>query len=198
MGDAAKGGEESWQGSTRSLHFGGIDADADDLLDACFQDHEAYLRARNHERPLIIGRKGSGKTAIFRRIIQIREPNVFAFGHTFTDYPWFHHHHQAELGVPEERRFVHSWKYLILLTVAKILLNQDQSQPWNDTAAEELSNLERFIIDSYGSRDPDITQIFTPTKRLRIHPHLRVSGYAELGVDLERYPVSKLPSVFKM
>ncbi len=139
--------------------FGGIDADVDDLLDACFQDHEAYLKARAHDRPLVIGRKGSGKTAIFRRIIQIRDPHVFAFGHTFADYPWQHHHIQAAIGVPEEQRYVHSWKYLILLTAAKILLNQDQSQPWSEDGAEKLSKLESFVVDSYGSRDPDVTQL---------------------------------------
>lgn len=42
--------------------FGGTDADTDDLLDQAFQDHEAYTEAIAHRRPLIIGRKGSGKT----------------------------------------------------------------------------------------------------------------------------------------
>jgi hypothetical protein len=40
------------------------DADSDDLLDQAFQDHEAYTQAIAHRRPLVIGRKGSGKTCI--------------------------------------------------------------------------------------------------------------------------------------
>lgn len=57
--------------------FGGIDAEADALLDECFQDHEAYLKVLSHERPLVLGRKGSGKTAIFRKIILARKHDFF-------------------------------------------------------------------------------------------------------------------------
>ena len=118
--------------------FGSTDADSDDLLDQAVQDHEAYTQAIAHRRPLVVGRKGSGKTAIFRKIIRTREHDVFAYGHTFSDYPWHHHHLQGMIGVPEEQRFVHSWRYLILLTLAKILLNQDGSRPRSVEALDEL------------------------------------------------------------
>ncbi|MFT3912587.1 MAG: hypothetical protein QM704_00450 [Anaeromyxobacteraceae bacterium] len=186
----------------KALHevdtFGGIDADADTLLDECFQDHEAYLEAVAHKRPVVLGRKGSGKTAIFRKIIRTRKHDFFSFGHTFSDYPWHHHNLQAQIGVPEELRYVQSWQYLILLTTAKLLLNQDQSQPWSETAQEELSRIEKFVVDSYGTRDPDVTQLFSPAKRLRIRPHIRIGKeWADLGLDLERLPVSDLPRVLQ-
>ena len=177
--------------------FGGTDADTDDLLDQAFQSHEAYTEAIGHRRPLVIGRKGSGKTAIFRKIIRTRDHNVFAFGHTFADYPWHHHHLQGGLGVPEEQRFVHSWRYLILLTLAKILLNQDQSQPWSEDSVDALETLEKFVVDSYGSRNPDVTQLFTPGKKLRVKPHLKIASAVELGIDLESVPVSELPKLFQ-
>ena len=178
-------------------NFGGTDADADDLLELAFQDHEAYTEAIAHKRPLVVGRKGSGKTAIYRKIIRTRADDMFSYGHTFSDYPWAHHHLQSELGVPEEQRFVHSWRYLILLTLAKILLNQDQSQPWSEPAVDELEKLEKFVVDSYGSRNPDVTQLFTPGKRLRVKPHLKVAGAVELGIDLESVPIAELPKLFQ-
>ncbi len=176
--------------------FGGIDADADSLLDTCFQNHEAYLAAKEHKHFLIIGRKGSGKTAIFRKLITERAPDLFALGHTFAEYPWNHHDAQANMGVPEEERYVNSWKYLILLTTSKILLNQDHSQPWNDAAAESLQKIESFVVDSYGSRDPDVTQLFNPGKSLRINPTLKIAlGPLEAGVSVERISVANLPNV---
>jgi len=176
--------------------FGGIDADADALLDQCFQSHEAYARAKDHEHFLIIGRKGSGKTAIFRKIITTRSHNNFTFGHTFSDYPWHHHDAQATLGVPEEDRYTHSWKYLILLSASKLLLNNDQSQPWCDDVVDDIGKLENFVVDSYGSRNPDVTQFFVPTKTLRINPTLEIPGTnLKLGVSLERVPVSELPKI---
>ncbi|MBX3717416.1 MAG: hypothetical protein KF738_15570 [Burkholderiales bacterium] len=178
-------------------NFGSTDADTDDLLEQAFQGHEAYIEAVAHRKPLVVGRKGSGKTAIFRKIIRMRQHDVFAYGHTFTDYPWHHHNLQGMVGVPEEQRFAHSWRYLILMTLAKILLNQDSSQPWNEEALEELGKVERFVVDSYGTRDPDVTQLFTPGKRLRIKPHLRLAGIVEAGVDLESVPVGDLPKIFQ-
>lgn len=171
-------------------NFGAIDADADELLRGCFQDHPAYLEARDLERFLILGRKGSGKTAIFKRFITERQPLVFAYGHSFDDYPWQHHDLQAQTGVPEERRYVHSWKYLILIGLAKVLLNNDQSQPWDERAFASLAALEDFVVDSYGSRDPDLRQLFSPEKELRFKGALR---FPFLEVTGERLRVRELP-----
>jgi hypothetical protein len=103
-------------------NFGAIDADADALLRDCFRDHPAYSVARAHERFLVVGRKGSGKTAIFKRLITEKAPTVLAFGHTFDDYPWPYHDLQTQAGVPEERRYIHSWRYLILPAPTKMSL----------------------------------------------------------------------------
>ena len=49
--------------------FGSVEAMLIPLLDTCFEDHEAYLRAQDHSKFLILGRKGSGKTAIYRKLL---------------------------------------------------------------------------------------------------------------------------------
>ncbi len=156
--------------------IGGIDADNDDLLISCFQNHNAFKDVVDFKRCIVIGRKGTGKTAIFKNILIDRNFDKFSFGHTFSDYPWHHHDVQVKMGVPDFERYVHSWKYLILITISKILLNEDQSIPYDDRSLDYSSKIERFIIDSYGSRNPDITQIFTPSKRLKIKPNLNVAG----------------------
>lgn len=176
--------------------FGGIDADTDVLLEKCFEDHEAYIETKAHNKFLVLGRKGSGKTAIFRKYLSTRSYDVFTFGHTFTDYPWHHHDKQAVIGVPEEQRYVHSWRYLILITTAKILLNQDQSQPWSDVALEEMRKIERFVVDSYGSRDPDVTQVFSPAKTLRFHSSFQIPLTSlNLSLKMESVPLDKLPTI---
>ena len=92
--------------------LGGIDADNDELLFKCFQNHEAYKQVANFEKFIILGRKGTGKTAIFKKILKEREYNIFAFGHTFSDYPWHYHDKQIKIGVPDFDKYTHSWKYL--------------------------------------------------------------------------------------
>src|SRR5262249_19228829 len=86
--------------------------------------------------------------------------------------------------------------YLILLSASKLLLNNDQSQPWCEAAVDHISRLESFVVDSYGSRNPDVTQFFVPTKTLRINPTLGIPGTnLKVGLSLERVPVSELPKI---
>jgi hypothetical protein len=144
--------------------FGGTDADEDRLLLQSFEDHPAYLQILNHEKFCILGRKGSGKTAIFKKILTDRTHDRFSFGHTFTDYPWHHHDKQIKIGVPEEQCFVHSWTYLCLISLSKILLNQDKSQPFNDGSLVHLER-NREIHSRYlrNPRSGRNSSIFTGT-----------------------------------
>jgi len=178
--------------------FGGIDADTDQLLDACFETHDAYRAVLSHQKYLILGRKGSGKTAIFRKLIRANGSNVFSYGHTFSDYPWHYHDKQKKIGVPNEQCFLHSWEYLIYMTLAKVFLNVDQSQPWSDRAAQEVSALETFVVDTYGSRDPDVSQIFSPTRSLRLKPTLGLNWhFVKAEIHPEQVPMDYLPMVIQ-
>ena len=181
---------------TEAENFGAIDADNDQLLTQTFEDHEAFLELMKMKRFLIIGRKGSGKTAIFKRMITNDDPKMFTFGHTFSDYPWDHHERQARAGIPDSDKFTHSWKYLIMLTASKMLLNYDQALPFDDESMEALGKLESFVIDTYGSRDPDVTQIFTPSKHLKLKPNTQFNtGLLRAGISPESVPMEDLPLV---
>lgn len=170
------------------MNFGGTDADEDSLLLRSFEDHPAYLQMIKHQKFCILGRKGSGKTAIFKKILKERQPNTFSFGHTFSDYPWHHHEKQKRLGVPEEQCFVQSWAYLCLISLSKILLNQDNSQPFSESALKHLEKVENFILDSYGTRDPDVSQIFSPSHRLKFS--------STVGIDWKIFKAStKIDSI---
>jgi energy-coupling factor transporter ATP-binding protein EcfA2 len=176
--------------------FGAIDADNDDLLSSCFEDHEAYLDLNMQKKFLILGRKGSGKTAIFKRMLTIHQQDTFCFGHTFSDYPWHHHDLQARIGIPNFDKFTHSWKYLILMTASKIILNYDQSLPIDSKSMDYMMRIEQFILDSYGTRDPDVTQIFTPTRYLRIKPNFQIDlKILKAGISPEQVPMPELPKI---
>jgi hypothetical protein len=178
--------------------FGAIDADNDDLLLAAFEDHAAYQDVLTRRRFLITGRKGSGKTAIFKRLLTTARSDFFKFGHTFSDYPWHYHDRQARIGIPDFDKYTHSWKYLVLLTAAKIILNQDQSLPYDDASLDYMGKLERFVIDTYGSRDPDVTQVFTPSKQLKLKPTFEIDWkILKAGISPECVPMAELPTVIQ-
>jgi hypothetical protein len=82
------------------------------------------------------------------------------------------------------------------MSVAKIALNQDQSLPWNEASMSEMVRLESFIVDTYGSRDPDLSQIFMPTKTLRLKPHFELDWKVlKAGVSPESVPITDLPVI---
>ncbi len=175
-------------------NFGAVDADSDTLLFDCFEDHEAYENVLKMARFLVLGRKGAGKTAIFKMLMLKRDAEFFSYGHTFTDYPWEHHARQKRSGVPASEAYLHSWTYLILISLAKIALNMDQSLPYDNANFSDLESIERFIIDSYGSRDPDLSEVFKPHQRLKIKPHLTLNvGALAAGVDTEWLTMDDLP-----
>lgn len=177
--------------------FGATDAENDhSLLLKTFEDHEAFTSLWEMERFLIVGKKGSGKTAIFKKMLSADDSGIFTFGHTFADYPWEHHDKQARVGIPDFDKYTHSWKYLILLTLSKILLNDDQSLPWDDESANALEKIEAFVVDTYGSRNPHVTQIFTPNKELKLKPNLEINwGVLKGGISPEAVPMAELPTV---
>jgi hypothetical protein len=179
-------------------NFGGTDADNDDILLQAFEDHEAYLDVIALRRHMIIGKKGSGKTAIFKRIITTKAPDFFAFGHTFSDYPWHYHEKQARIGIPDFDKYTHSWRYLILLSAAKIALNQDQSLPFSESTMEDMLRLESFVVDTYGSRDPDLSQVFSPVKHLKLKPYFELDWkILKAGISPESVPVTELPTIIQ-
>ena len=179
-------------------NFGGTDADNDDILLQAFEDHEAYLDIIALRRHMIIGKKGSGKTAIFKKIITTKTPDFFSYGHTFSDYPWHYHERQARIGIPDFDKYTHSWKYLIFLSAAKIALNQDQSLPFDPSTMEEMLRLESFVVDTYGTRDPDLSQVFSPIKHLKLKPYFELDWrILKAGISPEAVPVTELPTIIQ-
>ncbi len=175
--------------------FGASEADNDELLLECFEDHEAYISARDHKKFLIVGRKGSGKTAIFRKLVSDSQWDQFCYGHSFSDYPWFHHDKQKKSGVPETECYRYSWEYVILISIAKLIINSD-SNPWSEESLQAMARLESFIIDSYGSKSPELKHFFAPETRLKLKPSLSIAfPGVHAGINPEQVDISYLPTI---
>ena len=166
--------------------FGANAADADRLLRACFEKHPVYEGVLSGETYLVLGRKGSGKTAIFSRLIDISDGStVVTTPLNFSSYPWGYHKLQADADVVTQLRFVSSWRYLILLTLAASIVERYKASPWSDTAAvfDATSALETFLVDTYGSTQPSFTTLFSPSRKLQFSGSLGAKGLAELKID---------------
>lgn len=164
--------------------FGNIDANLDQLLSECFEEHEAYKDLLEFRKYLIIGKKGTGKTSIYRKVLEQNDYNIFSLGYNLRNYPWNFHKMQEEIGVPDNQKYVESWKYLILLELSKVL-SEDGSIPFDEVSRESIEVLRSFIKDTYGSLNSDISNVFTPHKKIRLANEMsfKLLGF-ETGVKL--------------
>ena len=64
------------------LRFGAEEAELDDLLDASFVDRHSLDRILQQRKSIVIGDRGSGKSAIFRKLVEDQAVETFAVANT--------------------------------------------------------------------------------------------------------------------
>lgn len=140
---------------------------------------------------MVLGRKGSGKTALYLALIdRAEEQGYFAYGLTFRDYPWaLHTKYVYEEGTQYEW-FLPSWRFLALMQIFKTLLTEEQrSQRYTNPAAKAaLSGVEKFIQANWGVLDFDHKKTF-PSAGFRVDSITvdpKVAGFGLGGVSVRR------------
>lgn len=141
------------------VDFGKLAAEGEHNLTRYFVDTGVFERLRSGQKAYVIGRKGSGKTAIFRESDETR------IGHPvikldFEDYSWPAHLKIKEEGVFEEAAYVASWKFSFLINVCR---------HWYTNAPKEIAEKAlNYIVQIYGNDDPSKMQtLFDEFRRIR-------------------------------
>jgi hypothetical protein len=147
--------------TTKALHlldnFGDVAAEDDAVLDY-FVATNAVERIEKGEAFLVLGRKGTGKTAIVRYFTE-RQGAKRARSLSLKGYPWNVHAARIDKGASDVEAYVSSWKYLLSVELASLALAQDGA--WRSDAAQNLTN---FLTDNYGSTTPNLKDILRPSK----------------------------------
>jgi len=161
--------------------FGDVAAEDDAVLDY-FLTTDAVERIERNETFLVLGRKGAGKTAIVR---YFTESNTLSLSKALNlrGYPWNVHSQRIDRGASEIEAYVSSWRYLICVELAALVLSRSE-RPGHD----KVIALKKFFDDNYGSVQPQLAEILRPARlrlsRLSIRPS--VMGNQLGGVDLDR------------
>jgi hypothetical protein len=174
----------------RVENFGGVAADDDPILIDAFEEHQAYLGARDFKTALIIGRKGSGKTAIYKKLLSTRSFDTFPLGFTFRNYPWDHHNLQKQSGVAPEECYRNSWIYFICLSAATLVIHDDESTSRIPGTLELQTQLREFLRDSFGGVRPDLATIFSPQRRFKFGGRFGLPG---IGFSADTIEARELP-----
>ena len=106
----------------KDVRFGHIAAEEEaEALQSYFLETPEYEElVKDRRRLIVIGRKGSGKSAIYLSLRDSKDRRTI--GLTLQDYPWEVHKRIKDTGAPKEHIYVNSWKYIIWVLLAKELI----------------------------------------------------------------------------
>lgn len=133
-------------------NFGAIDAESDFRPDF-FVPSSSWENVRSRRHPLIVGRKGTGKTALRKALLDeaAKDPVMFATDLAFRDYPWKVHHSVFDATVGGKSRYLETWLFLMLIELAKQAVGEDQQLAPNKQVAEIEDWLRVFVETNWGS-----------------------------------------------
>jgi len=135
--------------------FGDVAAEDDAVLDY-FLSTKAVQRIENRQAFLVLGRKGTGKTAIVRHFTEgDRHPLSKALN--LRGYPWNVHASRVDHGASEIEAYVSSWRYLIAVELATLVMADGKG-----SASAHAKPLRQFLNDNYGGTNPDLADILRP------------------------------------
>lgn len=177
------------------VDLGHIAAEQDDLHRFFVETDEYQAIVNNTGNFLVIGRKGSGKTAIYfalKEQLPQKDKNAIVEALTLHNYPWGKHKEIRESGLPDDLAYINSWKYVIWIVLAKRLLSYSEPKRpklidkpfWQRLFNANRRFLHRFLTINYGSVAPDFTEILADKAR-----NIR-------SIKLDRVEVSADPATF--
>lgn len=161
--------------------FGDVAAEDDAVLDY-FLATDAVRRISNNEVFLILGRKGSGKTAIVRHFTESGCRHA-SRSINLRGYPWNVHASRVDHGASEVEAYVASWRYLIAVELASLVygISGDDEHP-------QANAIRKFFNDNYGDVQPLLGDVLRPARlklgKVSINPS--IMGNALGGVALDR------------
>jgi hypothetical protein len=177
--------------------FGRIDAESEAQLGDFFLRTDAYQRIEDQEHIVVVGRKGTGKTAIYKTLLDrpVAYHNVFVTGLQFRDYPWGTHEEVRDSSAAPVERYSASWKFLMWVELAKLILTSEKHGAPRTESAEKAANvLSNFITTNWGELDFKFRDIFNRrTYSFKFEP--RVLGNSLGALDLDKVPRDRLASV---
>ena len=106
---------------------------------AYFYNIEEVNLIREGKKSFVIGRKGSGKTAIAKYICDIKNPKIFSKKITFKNFPFnflYSLDNKADYTAPNQ--YISLWMYLIYTYICKLIITNENINP---TIREKLQKI---------------------------------------------------------
>lgn len=163
-----------------------VSAESDRDLMRYFVKTPLIKRVVGGERWMIIGRKGTGKTALFEYLKQAKSSEIDGYATialNFKDYPWPIQKLYREAMESEISSYQRSWRYVIIIkALAKLI------EIRGDNLNKELTGAKKLIASLYGSPTPGLIEI-VKSKALGLKsfslPEIEAAGLSLGGIEFE-------------
>lgn len=142
--------------------FGEIAAEDDPVLDY-FLRTDAVQDIESGKILLVLGRKGSGKTALVRHFTET-QPDTHGQPLSLRSYPWNAHAALIDKGASDTEAYVASWRLLIAIRLASMV-----SELGSAKYTDSLEGLRKFLMENFGTLKPE-------TRSILSRPKLKVVG----------------------
>lgn len=136
--------------------FGHVAAEDDPVL-SYFLTTEAVNKIRSGDIMLVLGRKGTGKTALVRYFTETDNKSL-SKPLNLRNYPWQIHETRLDAGASPIEAYVASWRYIIAAQMASASISHGY-------AANEASQaIITFFNDNYGTPNPNFADLLRPDR----------------------------------
>lgn len=138
--------------------FGDIAAEDDSTLLQYFLSTEAATRLQTGKYILVLGRKGSGKTALVKHFTET-DARKHGSPLSLKNYPWTSHAELIDKGASTTEAYVASWRLLIAIRLASMVCRLGEH-----TYTDTIAGLTKFLMKNFGAVDPDTRSILSQGK----------------------------------
>jgi hypothetical protein len=175
-----------------NVDLGEIEAEADPKLAEYFVTTDFVVDAIEGTASLFLGRKGSGKSAVFTQLPRlIREsgkPEVISIQLTPDNYSWAALRRYEEQGLLAEHAHTNAWKYSLVIEIAANLVGSGHA--WSPAAEKGISELKSFLGANYGPGQSTFGT--SATSLIKGLQNLNLSAFG-FGVGVERAAPAEVP-----
>ena len=128
------------------IEWGEDEAKNDEDLDNYFVEFPGYDKIIQGKKRFIVGRKGTGKSAILQkiRLKSLSDATYFYIDISLRDFPLNDFKALGEKGHQDKSKYVSAWKFLLLVEIAGMVLEDNSVD-----ASEELDNVRTFINQNF-------------------------------------------------
>jgi hypothetical protein len=145
------------------VDLGGVDAESDRRLADYFVTTPYVRFALTGRRTLFLGRKGSGKSALFTQLPRLAEASgreeLTVALITPDQYAWAALKEYKEQGLLAEQAHTNAWKLTLAVELCGALLALDKD--WTPASETALATAGKFLSDNFGTISPGLVQTAT-------------------------------------